>query len=378
MRLDSVYARLARPPFGIKEGVVPVIVLAVLLENQREIALYEEDIFVPALTGAVIERLLRKPKRFAVQRFRIEGSREALFERLAEVVRFSHDTCSIGLIATARALVQEATSLPTYTKQIESLSGSAKTLRDCLLDMRDPERVFLHELPIAFGTDSMLHLKTVEDKAAEKYAVDLDRALGELRTTYPSLLRKIAHWLVELIGLPPDRDRALDELRWRAKRLLELECDPELKGFLVRACDATIAGEDKIVSLATVLGNKPPFLWNNTDIEKAYNKAVSLSKVFSKQESISLTILGDRGVPSNFEMLQISVALPGEPCREEVVIVREPVSPEVEHLRQLLRENLKATGDDISADIVLAGLARVMNEVIIQGQEPIIAGELKC
>ena len=77
-----LYDMLGRPPYGIKEGLLPVILLWVLLRREAEIALYEEGAFVPALTGPVIERFLRAPDKFEIQRFEIAGAREDLFEEL--------------------------------------------------------------------------------------------------------------------------------------------------------------------------------------------------------------------------------------------------------------------------------------------------------
>ena len=71
-----LYDMLGRPPYGIKEGLLPVILLWVLLRREAEIALYEEGAFVPALTGPVIERFLRAPDKFEIQRFEIAGARE--------------------------------------------------------------------------------------------------------------------------------------------------------------------------------------------------------------------------------------------------------------------------------------------------------------
>ena len=47
------------PPFGIKAGPLPVLLCAVLLAHDAEVALYEEGSFVPQLTVAVFERLMR-------------------------------------------------------------------------------------------------------------------------------------------------------------------------------------------------------------------------------------------------------------------------------------------------------------------------------
>ena len=54
-----LYERLSAPPFGVLAGPLPVLLCAALLANDNRVALYEEGSFVPQLTIAIFERLLR-------------------------------------------------------------------------------------------------------------------------------------------------------------------------------------------------------------------------------------------------------------------------------------------------------------------------------
>ena len=65
--LTELYARLRRPPFGLKDGPLPVIVLAALLARDDDVAIYERGSFVPAWTPSHAERLLRSPDGFEVR-----------------------------------------------------------------------------------------------------------------------------------------------------------------------------------------------------------------------------------------------------------------------------------------------------------------------
>ena len=46
--VDTLFDLLRRPPFGLKDGVLPVILAAILVHGHAQVALYEEGIFRPA------------------------------------------------------------------------------------------------------------------------------------------------------------------------------------------------------------------------------------------------------------------------------------------------------------------------------------------
>src|SRR5579871_4516876 len=71
LAVPILFDRLRRPPFGLKDGPLPVVLVAAILSWKDEMALYEDGAFVASLSGAVIERFLRQPDRFEVQRVSI-------------------------------------------------------------------------------------------------------------------------------------------------------------------------------------------------------------------------------------------------------------------------------------------------------------------
>jgi hypothetical protein len=61
--LASVYQVLSEPPYGIKAGILPILILALYQAMRHELALSESGQFVPFLTREVLEGLLKDPKR---------------------------------------------------------------------------------------------------------------------------------------------------------------------------------------------------------------------------------------------------------------------------------------------------------------------------
>jgi hypothetical protein len=80
-RLPEIYARLAQAPYGVKLGVLPVLITAYLLAHRREVALYREEGFCETLTLEELELLCRRPELFALERFDLTGLRGELFDQ---------------------------------------------------------------------------------------------------------------------------------------------------------------------------------------------------------------------------------------------------------------------------------------------------------
>lgn len=84
--LNELYDRLRRAPFGIKDGPLPVVVVAALLAHEDQVALYERGSYVPALTPVHAERLLRSPELFEARRCRVDSGRQRILDNLARTL----------------------------------------------------------------------------------------------------------------------------------------------------------------------------------------------------------------------------------------------------------------------------------------------------
>ena len=85
--IAELYDLLSRPPFGIKAGLLPLFLTVALIYWQAEVAVYEEGSFVPEAGIAVLERLMRAPERFAMQRYRLDDTPFPAFVGLHEALQ---------------------------------------------------------------------------------------------------------------------------------------------------------------------------------------------------------------------------------------------------------------------------------------------------
>ena len=77
--VEDLYQCLKKPPLGLRDGPLPILLCAAMLHYKTEIALYENGSFIADWSMPVFERLLKAPQQFELKRFRMAGIRADLF-----------------------------------------------------------------------------------------------------------------------------------------------------------------------------------------------------------------------------------------------------------------------------------------------------------
>ncbi|WP_204104298.1 MULTISPECIES: hypothetical protein [Spirulina sp. CCY15215] len=85
--LGVLEKRLLQPPFGIKQGVIPILLAAVLSYHVDDVGVYRDGTFIPVLGVEHFELLLKNPDRFSVKYFEIVGLRSRVFKELESIFR---------------------------------------------------------------------------------------------------------------------------------------------------------------------------------------------------------------------------------------------------------------------------------------------------
>lgn len=84
--VDVLFKKLSGAPFGLKSGIVPVLLAAVLLQHSDDICIYRDGTFIPILGPEHFELLVKDASRFAVKHFVTSGLRAQIFKEIEELV----------------------------------------------------------------------------------------------------------------------------------------------------------------------------------------------------------------------------------------------------------------------------------------------------
>lgn len=266
----DVYALWTSPPFGVKNGLMPVFLLAFALGHAEHVAVYRDGMFEPKLTDVDADELLQDARRFNLRWIDKDSDHDAALESIADALRecgFAPNGRSP--LEVSRNLVKLAFSLPLWAKRTQRVSKPAKAVRDVLLRANDPNRLLMIDLPAILGVPM------------REVGAQLEALLREMLNAYPLMLRKVDETMAHSLDAAAGDDA---ELRARAEPIAKFGADLRLQGFAARLMkrDGSLLAIEGILSLAA---NKPPRDWTDLDIEAVVLAVSDLALAFRKAEA---------------------------------------------------------------------------------------------
>jgi hypothetical protein len=313
--LPELYAVLTGRPYGVKRGVLPVLIVAYLLAHRREVAVYQEDSFCETLTIEQAELLCRRPELFALERFGLEGLWSELFEQYASAV-VGDVAADASLLELVRPLVRFMGGLPEYTRHCPGLSHDAKQVREAFQQAKSPGVLLFDTLPKACGVDPAA-FATRDSTVVKGFIERLAGTLRELKQAYPALLD---HWRDELNGSlldtpAPDLASLRRALAERYGGLERYTPDRMGVGALAKrlADRAHTADQAWLESVATLIGRTPPNKWRVDTRLQAELRLREMAAQLRDLESLRLQV-ADSG-PEGAVLVKVVDAERGEQSR---------------------------------------------------------------
>ena len=190
------------PPFGVKRGLMPLLLLLFYLTNRKNVALYFENIFQTEINEMTSEFLIRVAKDFSFKYVDYDASVNT-YSWMAKTIRdeleLTHpvEPTSLGV---GRALVTyQKNTCPKFTQSTRSLSETSMLLRNELNRSHDP-------------------LVLVDEKLASNFKEPktLRKALREIKTCYPKRIESFKKIFIEELKLS-DAANPGEEIREKSK-----------------------------------------------------------------------------------------------------------------------------------------------------------------
>jgi hypothetical protein len=291
--VSDMMKELRLPPYGLRDGLFPILLAVIAIENEYELAFYENGTFLRELGRDGFLRMIKAPDKFDIQLCRIEGVRASLFMTLAETLEIATTKRHVVLLDIVRNLCQFVAKLPEYSRNTKKLSSVALSVREVILQAREPVQMVFHELPVACGFSKFDARKSLSNDDAKHFVRKLKEALDEIRDVYPDLQQRIEKTIAKDMGYPGDMLKKFRQpLANRAERLIVRVTDNKLKSFVFRLFDQTLSESDWLISVGSVLALKPPDKWRDEDEATFERELEALSGRFSRAESIAFSAGG--------------------------------------------------------------------------------------
>jgi len=284
--VQNIWEELSKHPYGVREGVLPILLAVFLKIHGHTLAIYENGTFLPQIDGLDFQRIIKRPSNFEIQYLAIDGVKATVFTEIAAILNLNvADNKNAALLDVVTPLCSFAANLTPYTVKTKSVSAKAQKVKSALRSATDPAKLIFHELPIACGTTSFLDNQEPESTALSLYTETLKSAINELQTSYPSLLDYIRKTMEEAINVNKSEVAFREHIEKRAGNLLLVVADAKMKGFCQTLADNNLNDQRWLESIGSYVCSKPPSKWVDRDSDFFYKKIYTYFEQFIRIEA---------------------------------------------------------------------------------------------
>ena len=345
-------------PFGLADGVIPVLLCAILLCHEAEVALYEEGQFITDLDAATFERMIKRPEDYRLQGYHISGERRAVVERFAKGLLRPEDDRTLANVV--RVLYRQFNRLPEYTLKTRRLNAKAQGLRDLLRGGKEPEQLLFLDLPLVLGANPFVAYDA-DPENAEAFFSQWNNVMSAVMGAYPSLLNRVEKALCNDFGVDD-----WQELRARASTIAPHVSDSKLKSFVLRFSDESLDRDRWLESVAAGVVSRPPSSWSDAEEDRFVNLLPPLMSAFRNAEVVSFE-RNRRQADNDGISLRLTITQGTGQEEARVAVVRKQDSKQVEELAEQIMLILKGMLRPYSEDVRVAVVSKVAQE-ILRGQ----------
>ena len=357
---------LKAPPYGVKDGVLPILYAAAFLCYQHELALYENNVYTPYVTEQHLERFVKRPDYFTVQRFPVTTIHPAFTQLTGLISPGERIQQPKSLLDIARPLTGFYDNLEIYTKQTRQASPLSKRIRQAFVHSQSPADLLLTHLPNACGFPSCNPIDVTKNETADFITV-LGIALSELRDTYENMTNNFLEALATALFPEVSRQIELSELRTRVKSKYEYlaakTVDVEgLRSFIHYVADAESTDEIWLQRLLFFLGKRTPQRWTDNEQKEALQKLVKFSKRLIDLNARHFHLNNQSG--DDYDLIRLQIIRLGHADLQTTVPITKARHKYIAPCKKRINSMLEKIEDDDSRLHILASLVEdCLNEV---------------
>ena len=351
--VSELFDKWRKPPFGVKNGLMPILAVAFVLSQREKLAVYRDGIFRAIFDDVDVDYLAKDAASIQLRWMDLTDSAWRLLSGMAQMVRDLDGTnklVHLEPIDVGRGLVAIYDRLPKWTERTMRLSSNAVQIRTLFKRAQDPNQLLFDDIPGTLGEDVSL----ADDDDLRRVIGSLREGIEELVQAYPSMLHRLRDLMLAELQVPNVSPQALAELRDRASNIRQLAGDFRLDAFVGRLSQFDGSNES-FEGIASLAANKPPRDWVDPDYDHAAIDLVDMAQKFLRAETYARV----KGRPNKRQAIAVVIGLDGRPAPllEEFDIVdsdRAAVNDLVECVAAALEE-----ADINRRGIVLAALAEL-------------------
>ena len=306
--VSEIFDEWRKPPYGIKDGLMPVLAVAFMLSQRDKLAVYREGIFRARFDDIDVGYLAKDAGAIQLRWMNLTEASRRLLSDMAKVVRAldsENELVHLEPIDVARGLVAIFDRLPQWTRRTMRLSANAVHIREIFNRANDPNKFLFDDIPATLGED----VSSAKGEDFGRAVANIRGGLEELVNSYPEMLNRLRNIMLAELQVPNASPESLAELRDRAENIKQLAGDFRLDSLVVRlaAFDGTDAIFEGIASLAA---NKPPRDWVDPDFDRTAIELADMAQKFVRTETYARV----KGRPEKRHAMAVVIGMDGRPA----------------------------------------------------------------
>ena len=305
---SELFDEWRKPPFGVKDGMMPILAVAFVLSRRDKIAVYRDGIFRAKFDDVDVDYLAKDPAFIQLRWMDLGDVSRRLLSGMAEVVRDldkSNELVHLEPIDVGRGLVAIYDQLPKWTERTMRLSANAVNIRDLFKRAHDPNRFLFDDIPATLGEDISL----ASDKDLRRVIGNVREGLEELVQAYPSMLHRLRDLMLVELQVPNVSPQSLAELRERAENIKKLAGDFRLDAFVCRLSQFD-GSDESFEGIASLAANKPPRDWVDPDLDQAAIELADMAQKFLRAETYARV----KGRSDKRQAMAVVIGINGRPA----------------------------------------------------------------
>lgn len=253
VNVGDIYSMWSRAPYGIHDGIKPIIFLAYMLSRRNILSLYKDDMFLPDFGDVEVDELLQNECKFKLRKVIIGLDEKAFLNSISGVIRklTGRGLADHSPLEAAKGLVKIIFTLPLWTLHTNLLSQPSKIVRDLLSKASDPYKILFVDLKEALCLD----------EEYDQYSKRLEDSISELLSAYPNMLENFKIHIQSEIGTDYD-------IHQRCNYVKQYTDDLRFRAFIDRL-DGIFSQEFNVENIISLALNKPRDSWRDGDIKEA-------------------------------------------------------------------------------------------------------------
>lgn len=182
------------PPFGIRKGILPLIISVWDKSLESPVSHYYENKFVTCVDGDHYDMLLKQPKHCKIQFTEISKAKRDFIKIVGNSFLNSKVEDIQDLLST---IYSWRKTIPESTKLSQSLSKEQKKLLICIDSAQEPGKLVFQLIPESLGFSKIT--KSTKNNDLKKIESSLKNELNSIHNVYPTLISDLNLQLVESI-----------------------------------------------------------------------------------------------------------------------------------------------------------------------------------